>query len=168
MSIPVKVGKPSDWLLQRYRLLAKLNGHKGPINCFAFNKDGALLASGGENLAFDLYGTNIPAGDDQAVRVWHVSSLQCAQIIEDRNCRWGQITCLKFINFDAGDWMCFGTGQGRFLVYCRPRRSVSELSADMESTDRRRELYLPRYRALQFLNLVTALRAFLSTLFTAV
>ena len=46
--------RPSDWLLQRYRLLARLGGHKGPVNCFAFNKDSSLLASGGEYPAFQF------------------------------------------------------------------------------------------------------------------
>jgi WD40 repeat protein len=48
------VGDPSEWLLQRYRLIATLSGHKGPVNCFAFNNDSSLLASGGE-LPFNLY-----------------------------------------------------------------------------------------------------------------
>lgn len=108
-------------LLQRYRLVAKLDGHKGPINCVAFNNSGSLLASG---------------GDDETVQVWDMRYLQSIQTFADRNRRWGQITCIKFISFDAiSDWMCFGTGRGRFLVYRRLRKSVGGLSADIEQTE---------------------------------
>ena len=49
--------------------------------------------------------------------------LQCIQVLADRNHRWGQITSLKFIlDTAASDWMCFGTGRGRLLVYRRPRK----------------------------------------------
>ena len=54
------VSDPSEWLLQRYRLLARLDGHKGPINCFAFNKESSLLASGGEHHTFWLVYTKQP------------------------------------------------------------------------------------------------------------
>ena len=108
----------SDCLLQRYRLVAKLDAHKGPINCLAFSTNSSLLASG---------------GDDQMVQVWDMNHLQSIQTIADRNCRWGQITCLKFISADmTSDWMCFGTGRGRFLVYRRLRKLVGDLSADIE------------------------------------
>lgn len=38
-----------DDILQEpeYRLLADLNGSKGPVNALAFSRDGSLLASGG-------------------------------------------------------------------------------------------------------------------------
>jgi len=65
------------------------------------------------------------AGDDQAVRVWDITYLKCIQTIADRNCRWGQITCLQFIALDAAsDWMFFGTGRGRLLIYRRLRKLV--------------------------------------------
>jgi WD40 repeat protein len=48
MSTTVMIDDASDCLLQRYRLVATLDGHKGPINCFAFNNNGSLLASGGK------------------------------------------------------------------------------------------------------------------------
>ena len=116
----------SDCVLQRYRLVARLDGHKGPINGFAFNNNSSLLASGGKPPAFESVPqlTDVP-GDDEVVRVWDVSYFQTIQLITDRNRRWGQITCVKFINPDtASDWMCFGTGRGRFLVYRRHKKSV--------------------------------------------
>ncbi|KAF8810955.1 hypothetical protein BYT27DRAFT_7090748, partial [Phlegmacium glaucopus] len=71
---------------QQYQLVARLDGHKGPINCFAFNNNISLLASG---------------GDDEVVHVWDVNYFQSIQTIMDQNCRWGQITCLKFISPDT-------------------------------------------------------------------
>jgi WD40 repeat protein len=77
--------------------------------------------------------TPILPGDDETVKVWDVNSLQIFQTIADRNHHWGQITCIQFIGFDTiSDWMCFGTGRGRFLVYHRLRKSVRGLSADIE------------------------------------
>ena len=35
---------------ERYRLAATLEGHSGPINSFAFNPSGTMLASGGKNI----------------------------------------------------------------------------------------------------------------------
>ncbi|KAF8814865.1 WD40 repeat-like protein [Phlegmacium glaucopus] len=49
--------KPSD----RYQLVARLDGHKGPINCFVFNNNSSLLAS---------------RGDDEVVHVWDVNYFQ--------------------------------------------------------------------------------------------
>ena len=34
---------------EHYRLAATLEGHSGPINSFAFNPSGTMLASGGKN-----------------------------------------------------------------------------------------------------------------------
>ena len=152
MSITVMIDDTSDCLLQRYRLVAKLDGHKGSINCFAFNNSSSLLASG---------------GDDEIVQVWDMNNLQSIQTIADRNHRWGQITCLKFISADTtSDWMCFGTGRGRFLVYRRLRKSVGGWSADIECTDRSREQSLWRYHVLEYSHLVTASKVFVSILFT--
>ena len=43
----------SEWY-QRYKLLGRLQGHTGPINCFAFTRDGAILASGGIMFCFHI------------------------------------------------------------------------------------------------------------------
>ncbi|KAF8809139.1 hypothetical protein BYT27DRAFT_7095207, partial [Phlegmacium glaucopus] len=68
-------------------------------------------------------------GDHEVVHVWDINYFQSIQTIMDWNCRWGQITCLKFISPNIVlDWICFGTGRGLFLVYCHLRKSVSGLS----------------------------------------
>ena len=73
---------------------------------------------------FYLNTTNNLSGDDQAVRVWDIASLQCIQTIADHNCHWGQITCLQFIvlNSASTDWLFFGTGRGQFLIYRRSQK----------------------------------------------
>ncbi|KAF8873902.1 hypothetical protein CPB84DRAFT_1753121 [Gymnopilus junonius] len=57
-------------------------------------------------LAFNTQGTLLASGDE--------------------NQRWGQVTCLKFVNFEVSastEWLCFGTGRGIFMVYRRPRKA---------------------------------------------
>ena len=123
----VTIANASNAFLQRYRLLIVLVEHNGPINSFTFNYNGSFLVSGGEVPAFQrIYQLTHLPGDDQTVRVWDViNHFPLFQTIADRNCRWGQITCLKFITLDAvSDWLFFGTGRGRFLVYRRIRKSV--------------------------------------------
>ncbi|PPQ70087.1 hypothetical protein CVT26_013421 [Gymnopilus dilepis] len=98
----------------RYRLATTLQGHDAPINCFAFDNSGSLLASG---------------GDDQVVRLWDVDTFRPLQTISDKNGRWGQITVLQFINPAGGpsivglEWLCIGTGRGQIIIYRRTRKS---------------------------------------------
>ena len=40
---------------ERYRLAATLEGHSGPINSFAFNPSGTMLASGGKDILVSLF-----------------------------------------------------------------------------------------------------------------
>jgi WD40 repeat protein len=40
---------------ERYRLAATLEGHSGPINSFAFNPSGTMLASGDEDILVLLF-----------------------------------------------------------------------------------------------------------------
>ncbi|PPR03094.1 hypothetical protein CVT26_004613 [Gymnopilus dilepis] len=95
----------------RYRLATTLKGHDAPINTLAFNLQGTLLASG---------------GDDEEVKIWEMNRYTLLQTIADENRRWGQVTCLKFITFEGAaapsDWLFFGTGRGFFLGYRRPRK----------------------------------------------
>lgn len=97
---------------QRYHLAARLKGHAGPVNCFAFTRNGELLASG---------------GDDEVVRIWVLKTKKCRQVLQDHGGRWGQITSLKWIPTDtgvAGGTLCFGTGRGILLVYRWGRTGV--------------------------------------------
>ena len=98
---------------QRYRLVAKLAGHGGPINTLSFNLNGSLLASG---------------GDDEEVQIWDLNVFRRYQTLADHNGTWGQITCINFLNGElgqVGDLLCFGTGRGYLLLYHRQRRVVS-------------------------------------------
>ncbi|KAF8518163.1 WD40-repeat-containing domain protein [Hysterangium stoloniferum] len=100
----------------RYRLVASLNGHGGPVNAFAFNTGSTLLASG---------------GDDEEVRIWDLKTHTLFQMLANNNQHWGQITTINFINRDATpsgiEWLCFGTGCGQFLVY-RHNRKASDFT----------------------------------------
>jgi WD40 repeat protein len=40
---------------ERYRLAATLEGHSGPINSFAFNPSGTMLASRGKDILVLLF-----------------------------------------------------------------------------------------------------------------
>ena len=64
--------------------------------------------------------------------------------------------------------MCFSTGRGWLLIYHHLRKSVSDLSADIKSTDKSRVQNLWKYHVLQSSHLVTALRVFVSTQFITV
>jgi WD40 repeat protein len=91
--------------IQRYRLIARLDGHTGAINCFCFARGSMLLASG---------------GDDETIRLWDLTTKTCREVLFDHGGRWGQITSLKWDAMeaqDAGTTLYFGTGRGLFLVY---------------------------------------------------
>lgn len=100
-------------LTQRYRLVATLVGHGGPINAFSFNLSGSLLASG---------------GDDERVRIWDFNAFRQYQTLADHGGTWGQITCIKFLRLNgegsSEDLICFGTGRGCLLLYHRQRKVV--------------------------------------------
>jgi WD40 repeat protein len=98
--------------IQRYRLIARLEGHTGPINCFCFARGSTVLASG---------------GDDETVRIWDLTTKTCREVLFDHGGRWGQITSLKWDAMearDAGTTLYFGTGRGMFLVYRLSNTSV--------------------------------------------
>lgn len=97
---------------KRYRLVATLEGHSGPINAFSFNLNGTILASG---------------GDDEVVQIWDLHVFQKYQTLADHS-KWGQITCIKFLNIEQtsmAEWLCFGTGRGFLLLYHRQQKAVS-------------------------------------------
>lgn len=129
--------------LKGYKLVAKLDGHGGPVNAFAFNAAGTLLASGGENIT-SIYREQIPRicpGDDERVHIWNLHTLLSIQILLDQAHRWGQITCIKFISANTlgTEWLCFGTGRGQFLIHRRNRKSVSSI-----------ELYICQFPEITF------------------
>jgi len=99
--------------IKSYRLVATLEGHGGLINTFAFNVNGTLLASG---------------GDDEEVQIWDLQVFRPYQKLADRSRTWGQITCIKFLNVEPspmGELLCFGTERGYLLLYHRQRKTVS-------------------------------------------
>src|ERR1700678_998237 len=111
----VTIANASNGFLQRYQILIVLVEHNSPINSFAFNYNGSFLVSGGEVPVFQcIYQLTHLPGNDQTVCVWDViNHFPLIQTIADRNCRWGQITCLKFITFDAvSDWLFFWKNRG--------------------------------------------------------
>ncbi|KAF8961311.1 WD40-repeat-containing domain protein [Flammula alnicola] len=95
-----------------YFLRARLDGHRGPINCFAIIGDAELLASG---------------GDDECVNIWDLQTLKRSETLTNPGGHWGQITCLIWINLTnnlpGNGLLCLGTGRGRFAVYRRRKRS---------------------------------------------
>lgn len=66
-------------------------------------------------------------GDDEAVRIWEISTKKCLDILEDPGKRWGQITCLTWLGSPGNDELkpiAFGTGRGLVVIYRRPRVDV--------------------------------------------
>ncbi|PPQ82202.1 hypothetical protein CVT26_009573 [Gymnopilus dilepis] len=106
------VAQPCFYVVQRYMLAGTLNGHGRPPNAFAFNGTNTILASG---------------GDDEEVRIWDIKRLRLCQRLVDPAGRWGQVTCVQFVNLDAhsnADWLCFGTGRGMLAMYRKSRRAA--------------------------------------------
>jgi WD40 repeat protein len=102
--------KRTESSIKRYRLVAKLKSHKGPINTFSFNSNGTLLASG---------------GDDEAVQIWDLQEFHPYQTLADCSHAWGQITCVRFLvelPSSMGELLCFRTGCGYILLYQRKRK----------------------------------------------
>jgi len=70
------------------------------------------------------------SGDDEAVRIWDLSSKAKPHVLQDRLQRWGQITCLKWIlagSSENGELICFGTGRGLIIIYQRSKDLVSKI-----------------------------------------
>ncbi|PPQ96516.1 hypothetical protein CVT26_010432 [Gymnopilus dilepis] len=96
----------------KYVLVGTLNGHGRPPNCFAFNGTNTILASG---------------GDDEEVRIWDIKRLRLCQRLMDSAGRWGQVTCVQFVNVEVHsntDWLCLGTGRGMLAMYRKSRRAA--------------------------------------------
>ncbi|KZS89561.1 WD40 repeat-like protein [Sistotremastrum niveocremeum HHB9708] len=83
---------------QSHRLL----GHSDSINALAFNLDGSLLASG---------------GDDQKVIVWCMDRGAAIQELHDMS--WGQITTIVWMGMDSEgrESIVFGCGRGMLHLY---------------------------------------------------
>lgn len=65
---------------------------------------------------------NQHSGDDECVRVWNTTSLQCEQVLHSGN-QWGQVTTLSWIcaevpNNERYVSICVGTGRG--VLYLCP------------------------------------------------
>lgn len=77
------------------------------------------------------------AGDDETVRIWEVSTKKSLQILEDPGRRWGQITCLTWLdNWGADDLnpIAFGTGRGLMVIYRRTRIDPKALMVELASS----------------------------------
>lgn len=68
-------------------------------------------------------------GDDESVHIWGIDEGKNIAVLSDRLERWGQITCLKWLEGIAqpkGYTLCFGTGRGYILFYEKVKDSVSD------------------------------------------
>ena len=68
-------------------------------------------------------------GDDEKVRVWDVSTRRRTQMLDDHARRWGQITCLVWLDSfgrleDGQRVLAFGTGRGLLVIYRQTREDV--------------------------------------------
>lgn len=75
-------------------------------------------------------------GDDETVRVWEVSTKKSLQILEDPGRRWGQITCLTWLdNWEADDLnpIAFGTGRGLMVIFRWSRIESKTLMVELAS-----------------------------------
>ncbi|KZS86438.1 WD40 repeat-like protein [Sistotremastrum niveocremeum HHB9708] len=93
-----------------YQQSHKLSGHADSINAFAFNLDGSLLASG---------------GDDQKVIIWSMEEVTLFQELHDIS--WGQITTIVWLGIDAEgrESIVFGCGRGMLHLYCQNRAGTT-------------------------------------------
>jgi WD40 repeat protein len=70
----------------------------------------------------------LATGDDETVRIWELSTKKCLQVLEDHGKRWGQITCLTWMdghNDTSLNPITFGTARGLIVIYRRSRIGVS-------------------------------------------
>ncbi|KAF5327760.1 hypothetical protein D9619_004080 [Psilocybe cf. subviscida] len=92
-----------------YNVYATLKGAQGPINSVAISEDGKLLASG---------------GDEEVVHIWDIEEQKNIETLSDRQGRWGQVTCVKWMGSPMDAYsVCFGTGRGLLLVYTKDKDS---------------------------------------------
>lgn len=70
--------------------------------------------------------------DDEKVRIWDVERKKPYQVICDELERWGQITCIQWLNgfFENSLAICFGTGRGLFLIYQQTKDAVGFFLCD--------------------------------------
>jgi len=77
------------------------------------------------------------AGDDETVHVWEVTTKKSLHVLEDPGRRWGQITCLTWLDSWGADDLkpiAFGTGRGLIVIYrssrIDPKASMVELASN--------------------------------------
>jgi len=112
---------------ERYQLAATLEGHSGPINSLKFNSSGTMIASGGKNSIICLrkhthnsQGMTKLLGSGMSLRgvrfrFWPILVVDGARSLA--------LTSSLMI---ALLWvLCFGTGQGQFVIYRQIRKIVS-------------------------------------------
>lgn len=68
-------------------------------------------------------------GDNESVHIWSIEEGKSIAVLSDRLGRWGQITCMKWVEGVAqarGYTLCFGTGRGYVLFYDKVKDSVCD------------------------------------------
>lgn len=56
---------------------------------------------------------NLLAGDEEVVHIWDIDEQKLTETLSDALGRWGQITCLKWLDSSVdGHIICFGQGEG--------------------------------------------------------
>ena len=112
----------------QYQVHAVFRGFQGPVNAVAISKDTRLLASGGEcpvNKMIERKLTTWVQGDSEEVKIWDLDEQKEICTLSDNLGRWGQITTIKWLENVANSYtVCFGTGRGWILIYCKPKETV--------------------------------------------
>jgi hypothetical protein len=77
--------------------------------------------------AFDISLPERLPGDDETAHIWVVNGFKRLQVLQDGNRRWGQVTCMKWLNPEnnRGETLCFGSGRGLILIYEQHKVSAS-------------------------------------------
>ncbi|KAF5328350.1 hypothetical protein D9619_013347 [Psilocybe cf. subviscida] len=92
-------------VIKNYQVLTRFQATHGPATSLSLSHDGSYLASGGDN---------------KSVHIWDIEEGKNIAVLSDRLERWGQITCVKWLEGVAqprGYTLCFGTGRGFILFY---------------------------------------------------
>ena len=100
-----------------------------------FNGGGDLIAAGGEGREALLLEVNLFhvffLGDDEKVLIWDVAVRKRKHTLEDSGRRWGQITCLSWLENRQDNELAvlaFGTARGYIVLYRQSRNEVGSCS----------------------------------------
>ena len=111
----------------QYQVHAVFRGFQGPVNAVAIFNDTRLLASGGECPVNKIIERNSQCGPGNAeeIKIWDLDEQKEICTLSDNLGQWGQITTIKWLENAANSYtVCFGTGRGWILTYCKPKEMV--------------------------------------------